>query len=152
MLINNLYVLHNIILHFQHLGGISWFFKEISIYNFRYLNMYSFKFTSYRSTDFKSFYESRFRFGTLFQNYGLFPPTLILIISIVILNYYIFKTFKNKLAKTLTLILSFVFTLIKPMNSCQKLLNICYLHQKISKIISQWVWQIMKETLEMLYL
>ena len=52
-------------------------------------------------------------FGTLFQNYGLFPPTLILIISIVILNYYIFKTFKNKLAKTLTLILSFVFTLIK---------------------------------------
>ena len=29
-------------------------------------------------------------FGTLFQNYGLFPPTLILIISIVILNYYIF--------------------------------------------------------------
>lgn len=41
-------------------------------------------------------------FGTLFQNYGLFPPTLILIISIVILNYYIFKTFKNKLAKTVT--------------------------------------------------
>lgn len=28
-------------------------------------------------------------FGTLFQNYGLFPPTLILIISTVILNYYI---------------------------------------------------------------
>ena len=40
-------------------------------------------------------------FGTLFQNYGLFPPTLILIISTVILNYYIFKTFKNKLAKAI---------------------------------------------------
>ena len=52
-------------------------------------------------------------FGTLFQNYGLFPPTLILIISTVILNYYIFTTFQNKLAKTLTLILSFIFTLIK---------------------------------------
>lgn len=52
-------------------------------------------------------------FGTLFQNYGLFPPTLILIISTVILNYYILTTFQNKLAKTLTLILSFIFTLIK---------------------------------------
>lgn len=72
-------------------------------------------------------------FGTLFQNYGLFPPTLILIISTVILNYYILTTFQNKLAKTLTLILSFIFTLIKPMNSCQKPLNICYLHQKTSK-------------------
>lgn len=91
-------------------------------------------------------------FGTLFQNYGLFPPTLILIISTVILNYYIFTTFQNKLAKILTLLISFIFTLIKPMNSCQKPLNICYLHQKTSKIINQWVWQIMKETLEMLYL
>ena len=33
-------------------------------------------------------------FGTLFQNYGLFPPTLILIISTVILNYYILTHFK----------------------------------------------------------
>ncbi|MDU2272399.1 MAG: PAP2 family protein, partial [Staphylococcus epidermidis] len=52
-------------------------------------------------------------FGTLFQNYGLFPPTLILIISTVILNYYIFTTFQNKLAKILTLLISFIFTLIK---------------------------------------
>ena len=52
-------------------------------------------------------------FGTLFQNYGLFPPTLILIISIVILNYYIFTTFQNKLARMLTLLISFIFTLIK---------------------------------------
>ena len=52
-------------------------------------------------------------FGTLFQNYGLFPPTLILIISTVILNYYIFTTFQNKLAKLLTLLISFIFTLIK---------------------------------------
>ena len=44
------------------------------------------------------FHESNSIFGTLFQNYGLFPPTLILIISTVILNYYIF-TFQNKLAK-----------------------------------------------------
>ena len=126
--------------------------KEISIYNFRYLNMYSFKFTSYRSTDFKSFYESRFRFWHTI-------PKLRFISTYAYTNHFYcyfkllyFKTFKNKLAKTLTLILSFVFTLIKPMNSCQKLLNICYLHQKISKIISQWVWQIMKETPEMLYL
>lgn len=114
--------------------------------------MYSFKFTSYRSTDFKSFHESRFRFGTLFQNYGLFPPTLVLIISTVILNYYIFTTFQNKLAKILTLLISFIFTLIKTNEFVSETAQYMLSTSENIKIISQWVWQIMKETPEMLYL
>lgn len=52
-------------------------------------------------------------FGTIFQNYGLFPPTIVLIISMIIFNYYVFKTFKSRLAQTIILIVSFVYTLIK---------------------------------------
>ncbi|UDI78969.1 phosphatase PAP2 family protein [Staphylococcus taiwanensis] len=52
-------------------------------------------------------------FGTLFQNYGLFPPTLILIISMTVFNFYIIKTLKNTFAKVIIMLLTFVFTLIK---------------------------------------
>lgn len=91
-------------------------------------------------------------FGTLFQNYGLFPPTLILIISTVILNYYIFTTFQNKLAKILTLLISFIFTLIKTNEFVSETAQYMLSTSANIKIINQWGWQIMKETLEMLYL
>lgn len=52
-------------------------------------------------------------FGTIFQNYGLFPPTLVLIISMIIFNFYIFSTLENKFAKTIIILIAFVFTLIK---------------------------------------
>ena len=52
-------------------------------------------------------------FGTLFQNYGLFPPTLVLIISVIILNYYVFTTFNHRFAKIIILVITAVFTLIK---------------------------------------
>ncbi|MCJ1662752.1 phosphatase PAP2 family protein [Staphylococcus sp. NRL 16/872] len=52
-------------------------------------------------------------FGTIFQNYGLFPPTLVLIITMIILNYYIFTTFENKFTKLIILLISSVFTIIK---------------------------------------
>ena len=139
-------------LHFHHLGGISWLFQKLSLITIGILISILLISPLIDQQISNYFMNQDSIFGTLFQNYGLFPPTLILIISTVILNYYIFTTFQNKLAKILTLLISFIFTLIKPMNSCQKPLNICYLHQKTSKIINQWVWQIMKETLEMLYL
>ena len=91
-------------------------------------------------------------FGTFISKLRFISTYAILIISTVILNYYIFTTFQNKLAKILTLLISFIFTLIKPMNSCQKPLNIYLSTSENIKIINQWVWQIMKETLEMLYL
>ncbi|MDI9232176.1 phosphatase PAP2 family protein [Staphylococcus caprae] len=52
-------------------------------------------------------------FGTIFQNYGLFPPTLVLIISMIILNYYVFKIFNNLFLKLTILLITSVFTLIK---------------------------------------
>ena len=52
-------------------------------------------------------------FGTIFQNYGLFPPTLVLIISMITFNFYIFSTLENKFSKTIIILISFVFTLIK---------------------------------------
>ncbi|MEB7462657.1 phosphatase PAP2 family protein [Staphylococcus succinus] len=52
-------------------------------------------------------------FGTIFQDLGLFPPTLILIISMIILNFYIFSRLHSKLAKYIILIMTFIYTLIK---------------------------------------
>lgn len=52
-------------------------------------------------------------FGTIFQDYGLFPPTLVLIISMVIFNFYILKHLQSKFAKSIIVLISFVFTIIK---------------------------------------
>ncbi|MCG7338030.1 phosphatase PAP2 family protein [Staphylococcus sp. ACRSN] len=52
-------------------------------------------------------------FGTVFQDFGLFPPTLILIISMIILNFYVFTHFKNRVAQYIILLMTFLYTLIK---------------------------------------
>ena len=107
-------------LHFHHLGRhfmvIS---KKLSLITIGIL-ISILLISPHRSTDFKSFHESRF-------NFRYFISKLRFISTYAYINYfncnfklYIFTTFQNKLAKILTLLISFIFTLIKPMNSCQK--------------------------------
>lgn len=52
-------------------------------------------------------------FGTVFQDLGLFPPTVILILSMIILNFYIFSKFESKFIKYIILFVTFIYTLIK---------------------------------------
>lgn len=91
-------------------------------------------------------------FGTIFQNYGLFPPTIVLIISMIIFNYYVFKTFKSRLAQTIILIVSFVYTLIKTNALVSETVQYMMSTSENIKSINLWVWQITKETLVKLYL
>lgn len=90
-------------------------------------------------------------FGTIFQNYGLFPPTIVLIISMIIFNYYVFKTFKNRLAQAIILIVSFVYTLIKTNAWVSETVQYMMSTSENIKNINLWVWQITKETLVKLY-
>lgn len=61
----------------------------------------------------KHFMNQNSIFGTVFQDLGLFPPTVILILSMIILNFYVFSKFESKLIKYIILFLSFIYTLIK---------------------------------------